>query len=467
MAENFISKVAKVNAVNLYSHNGKGADILGNVLEINLFESIYLPNFTGTLEILDSFDMPQFFPIIGEETLDIDISLPSIQDDANMMFKGLRVYKITDRRIIADKTQTYKLWFISPEVITNHENKICKSWSQKTTDRMVKDVFSVLKSDKTFNVESTIGAHNYISTNFSPFQVLNYLASHRSINTNKLSDFVFFENFDLAKKTTKFNFTSLNTLCASAPVASLTYHPVIVNNPSVGNVQPHNVTDIAFSKGFDIIESKMSGMYNQTYIYYDLLRKKYVVQKNKFDDVFNESKAFRIDGSASAKTFVTNTDTPGEFVNLVFCKEFPNRISLSQDLSNTNNSSTERRATRGTNTWINNYGTVEDKSSSLVEKTLYRRNILLQEFEINKIFINELSGNYKYTVGSTVEFNKPHLTIKKEKTKEEYNDQYDRYISGKYLIMKTIHIIKLGDSLNWIYKTSLEVSKNSFKKAIE
>ena len=465
--DNFISKVAKVNAISIFSHKGVGSDILKNVLEINIFESIYLNNFTGTLDIIDALDMVQFLPIIGEETLYINISLPSIDNTLDMEFKDLRIYKITDRKIISDKTQTYKLWFTSPETITNHENKICKSWSQKTTDRIVKDAFSVLKSTKTFNVETTIGAHNYISSNFSPFQVLNYLASKRSINANKLSDFVFFENFDLDKKTTKFNFVSLGTLCASAPVATLTYNPTIASNLTGGNVQPHNMGDISFSKGFDIIESKLSGMYNQTYIYYDLLRKKYVIQKTKFDDVFNESKAFKIDGKTSAKSFVTNTDTPSEFVNFVFCKEFPSRISLTKDLTNTHNASTERRTTRGTNTWISNYGTVEDKSSTLAEKTLNRRTILLHEFEVNKIFINELSGNYKYTVGSTIEFNKPHLTIKKEETKVGANDQHDIYISGKYLIMKTLHVIKIGDSLNWIYKTYLEVSKNSIKTAIQ
>jgi hypothetical protein len=236
----------------------------------------------------------------------------------------------------------------------------------------------------------------------------------------------------------------------------------MVSNVTKGNVQPNNVVDIRFSKGFDILESKVAGMYNQTFLYYDLLRKKYVVQKNNYDEIFEESKNSRIDGEKSNKVISKNSNTPMECLKFVYVTSFPSKISTSKEINNVVNKGVERRAKRSTNTWISANGTEDDKSSNLMEETLGRRRVLLQEFENNKIFLNDLSGNYKYTVGSTVMFNKPHITIMKEDTNVTSGSKYDRFISGKYLIMKTLHVINLEATGNWMYRTSLEVSKNSF-----
>ena len=328
---------------------------------------------------------------------------------------------------------------------------------------MVTEVFTLLGSKKVLDIEDTVGVHNYISTNLAPFQVLNYLASHRSIDSHKLSDFMFFESLDVINKTTKFNFKSLGYLSQlQNSIATFTYRPVIVNNPQ-GNIQPYNVENISFKKGFNIIESKLKGLYNQTFVYYDMLRKKYVVQKNTYDDVFNESKDMRIEGPNSNKPFYNNTGAYGENVTVVHTTSFPSRVSNSKDMSNVNNRGMETKAGRGTNTYIAKTGLSSDKTSTLLEETLYRRKVLLSEFENNTIQLNDISGNYCYTVGSVIEFEKPHLRLDKNNAIESSSETYDIFISGRYLITKSRHHIRRGDRLNWLYKNYLEVSKNTIK----
>lgn len=469
----FISNTVRVNHIIMTNKDGIKIDITRLVIGIDLFEDIYAPTLNGTIDIIDANDMLQFFPIIGEEKIRIDIILPGFSDDANFVLDNYRIHKITDRVVNSDKIQTYKLWFTSPEFITDFEKRISKAWYEKTTESMVKDAFGFLGSKKTLEIDpSTIGVHNFISTNFSPLQIIDYLASHRSINTNKLSDYMFFESFDSG--TTKFNFKSLGYLSSTSnPIAEFTYRPVNVNNDSVGpstNIQPYNIENITFKKGFDIIKAKSSGYYNQTFMYYDLLRKKYVVQKNTYDDVFNETKGMKIEnaGGDTNRMFSENTETYGDNINFVYVSGFPSRISSTLDFSSTHNKSTEPKAKRGTNTYIAKKGLSSDKVSTLVEDTLYRRKILLHEFEINKINLNDISGNYEYTVGSVIEFNKPHIVVNKtEKISESGDSINDIFISGRYLITKSRHHIVRSSGLNWKYKNYLEVSKNTIKTSLD
>ena len=462
----FISNTVRVNHVILTNYKGQTLDITNLILGIDIYENIYANALTGTIDVIDANDLIEFFPIIGEETIHIDIILPGFSDDSNFILDGYRIYKITDREVNNDKAQVYKLWFTSPEAIVNLEKKVSKAWYEKNTKDMVKEVFALLGSKKAFEIEDTVGVHNYISTNLAPFQVLNYLASHRSIGSHKLSDFMFFESFDLTKKTTKFNFKSLGYLSQlQSSIATFTYRPVVVDNPQgyAGNIQPYNVENITFKKGFNVIESKLKGLYNQTFVYYDMLRKKYVVQKSTYDDVFNESKDMRIEGASSSKPFSHNTGAYGENVTVVHTTSFPSRVSNSKDMSNVNNRGMEIKAGRGTNTYIAKTGLSSDKTSTLLEETLYRRKVLLSEFENNTIQLNDISGNYSYTVGAVIEFEKPHLRLDKNNAIEASSDNYDIFISGRYLITKSRHHIRRGERLNWLYKNYLEVSKNTIK----
>jgi hypothetical protein len=470
---NAYSNLVTVNSIVLTNYNGVTFSIIDLVQRIEFYESVFLNNVYGFIEILDSTDMPQTVPLIGEESITFKISLPGYDVSDNFVFENFKIYKMTDRFIRDDKIQSYKLWFISEEAITNLETKISKIWKQETTDQIVRSVFYKLNSDKedTLNVEQTIGIQNYVATNISPFEIINYLAANRSINNKKLSDFLFFESLDTTtdtnEKGTTYNFASLNSLCSSDSVMDITFHPVNIKVDDDIHTYKNNVEDIEFSKSFNVLESKISGLYNQSIIYYDILRKKHVVQKNKYEDIFNESGRYRLDGDDSNKLFVNNSNTPSEFVKLLHVSGFPGNISSTKEISNTNNKSIEKKRGRSRNKWIEKYGSKEDKVSSLLEETYYRRRVLLHEFEVNKIYLNNLSGNYNLSIGKTINFKKPHIRINKSELENNTGSQYDKYISGKYLIIGSNHVIKLSDNMNWEYKTHLEVSKNSVKSNYE
>lgn len=457
---NFIPNTVKVNSIILTNYKGSRIDITNIISELNFYENVNENGILGSIDIIDMNELIESFPICGEELIDIDVILPGWEESDNFVFNGYRVYKIINRIIRDDKIQNYTLLFTSPENIKNFETRISKAWYGNTTEKMVKDIFNELGSSKPLEIDTTIGLHNYIATNNRPYEIINYLAENRSINSNKLSDYLFFESFDIGGNT-KFNFKSLGTLGKKAPIAEFHYNPITTSYDG-SNVMPYTLNNIEFHKNVDIIEGKKNGLYNQTYIYHDLLRKRHVVQKNVYDDVFNESKENRLEGENSNKIFTTNTKSYGEYFRNIFVSGFPENISSSLAIDNIHNRKIEQKAGRETNNYINEKGSTSDKISNLMQNTLYRRRVLMSEFENNKIILNEVSGNYKYSVGNTIIFNKPHIVVNKEEMKKKFKSEYDALISGVYLITKTRHRMHRGTKgLNFEYVTYIEISKNT------
>jgi hypothetical protein len=464
MPENFIVDTVKVKYIELTSYKGKILDITNLVTDIDIYENIYVNTITGTIDVLDSNELPQFFPIIGEETLEMELLLPGFDDSQSLTMKKFRVYKLSNREIRSNKLQSYRLWFTSTETITNIEQRICKAWKQKQASTIAKDCFKVLGSDKDIEVENTQGVFNYISTNLNPLQVLNYIASNKSINIDKLSDYAFYESIDL-KKGSKFFFKSIGGLMKTKPIADFTYNPVTLKGQR-SNIQPFNIENIEFKKGFDVIENKLNGLYNQTIVYYDLLRKRYVVQKNEYEDVFKETSEKKVDGKGNA-IVGKKSGTPSEYLKWVWVSEFPQRINSVKDLNNIKNKAIENNRSRGKSQYFTDHTDISETNSNMLDQTLFRRTVLLREYENNKIFLNNISGNYNYNIGKLITFQKPHIVNNYKDINDRYGDDKDLFISGNYIIVKSRHHISRGQGLNWTYKNFLEVTKNTLKTGLD
>lgn len=459
----FIPNTIIVNSILLESYKKKLIDISDLVAEINIYESIYQNTISGTVEILDSTDLIQFFPIIGEEKIHFDLVMPG-QDDNRSIKLVFSVYRIADRVIRNDKLQSYVLWFTSAETLTNLEQRISKSWQGKPVSSIVSDILKkYIKTNKTVNIESTTGITSYIAPAINPFKVINHLAASRSINSDRLADFVFFEN--LTDKGTQFNFSSLGKLMQQTPLTSITYHPVNLT----GKIKsfPLNVDEIEFKKSIDTQESRAAGLYNQTVVFYDHLRKKYVVSKTNHADIFSDLKKFHSDGEKSSPLYSKNVKEPMEFFKLVYVDQFPTNVA-DTSISNSYSKTTEQQPNRSQNKYIGAHGEISELNSSVLkDKVVARRAVLLQEFENNKIYLKNLSGNLAYTVGKTLFVEFPHITHDRDTAVEASGDNENIHISGNYLITKCRHRISKYNNLNYEYKCHLEIAKNSFREPIK
>lgn len=460
----FIPNTIIVNSIILQSHKKELIDITDLVAELNIFESIYQNTISGSIEVLDSNDLIQLLPIIGEEQLHLDLVMPG--DDALNGIKLIfSVYRIADRIIRNDKLQSYTLWFTSAETLTNLEQRVSKSWQNVPINKIVSDVMNkYIKTNKSFtNLEPTSGITSYVAPAINPFRVINHLASTRSINKDRLADFVFFEN--LTSQGSQFNFASLGRLLQQTPITNITYHPV--NLTGKEKVFPLNVDELEFKKSIDTLESRAAGLYNQSIVFYDHLRKKYVVSKTNHADIFADLKQFHADSDNSSPIYSQNAKNPMEFFKLVYVDQFPTSVS-DTSISNLYSKISESEAKRNQNSYISSSGdTSELNSSMLRDKVIARRAVLLQEFENNKIYLKNLSGNLAYTVGKTLYVEFPHISHNRDSVISATGDNENIHISGNYLITKCRHRIIKYNKLNYEYKCHLEISKNSFREPVK
>jgi hypothetical protein len=460
MADSFRLNTIVMNSVWLSNYNSSSeVQIADMVTEINIFESIYSNIIVGNITIVDSNDLIQFFPIIGKESIIIDMVLPGEDANNNWVIENFQIYKISDRKIESDKVQHYTLWFASPEYIVNSKTRVTKSWNNKTIDQIVQDIFDKnLKytNDKKLNIPTkTLGNQTYIAPAWRPLEVINWLCENRTINQNNLADYMFFETFTEDYKDTQYNFVSLSELTKKNPVAKFTYEPMNLYSGK-NKLKLHNVEDISFQRDIDTLRLNLKGLYNQVLIYYDPVRKKTVTEKISYKDIFEKTSDYKF----GKLTPILDSDFTPDVTSVLMVNEFPINISSNKGINNIITKSVEKTPKRIDEEYIKKNGSSEN--SYMVEKIKKIRDVLMAEFEMFKVNLNGVSGNYRiYGVGKVVEFEKPHIVNNRDEVFKETGAINDTLLSGNYLITKLRHrIVRLESKFE--YKNYIEISKNSF-----
>ena len=214
-----------LNAVVIQNHKGEGVEpetggenILPQMIELNIYESITKKAITGTIVIADATNLIANLPIQGTERILFKLSTPGAQDDietsvdaSELTGHPFYVYKISNRKLDSAGVLTYTLHFGSREFMRNLRTKVSKAYSG-TIDRMVAQIFSDkngLDSRKIINLEETRNQDKIVIPNMRPLDAIGMLAK-RALpkNTNGVG-YYFYE-------TTKgFHFRSWESMCVS------------------------------------------------------------------------------------------------------------------------------------------------------------------------------------------------------------------------------------------------------------
>ena len=198
--------------------SGKQFDILPVVQDIVIFESIFTQSITGIITILDTTDLVNNGPIIGEEKLQIKLLTPQVNEKPDTIIDytktPLDIYKIGGLRGDGEKASVLSLHFASQEVYKNAISKISRSYKGSCSD-IVDKIFrdkEYLDSDKEITIEETNGLRKIVFPSMKPFKAIDMLC--RQSNSKNFKDspsYLFYE-------TTKgYNFRSVDGLCSQEP----------------------------------------------------------------------------------------------------------------------------------------------------------------------------------------------------------------------------------------------------------
>jgi len=358
----------ELQKLRLTSPNRKGfVDLKAAWSDFNIYEDLFGSYLTGNIQIVDGVGLLESVPIIGEETIHIEVKTKGLERQRNSNaipgpFEGslneglinlkFRVVKILNVTKLNEGIITYKLSFVSEEAILNLKQKVKKSALDPVSlePRKISDVVKSLYRQffqrgragraKRIFIEPTKNLTDLIIPNQTPFKAFNFLAS-RAVSAGKHaigSSFVFYESIR------GFFFISMETLMsgggmgystvAGAPgsptelVYTAPTDPVkevyVVQPKRMGSntaeekniaIEMTAVSAYSFSSNFDVLENLTSGMYANRLLTHDLVRMKYDTLDFNMHDPTSVSDETRIDPDTGAVEIVESQRQPADAKN--------------------------------------------------------------------------------------------------------------------------------------------------------
>lgn len=166
-------------------------NIRDQVEGFDVFEDMTKPTLFATFFIADSINLLQQFPIIGEETIDVEFFTPGLKP-TTLSFKVFEVSNVV--REESGKRSRYILKGVSEEHLFNGTNVVAASFAQ-TLDKTVADIVGrYLNSKKPMLVDETKGNYTLVVPRLPPLQAID-MCRRRAVSAKYASSsYVFFEN---------------------------------------------------------------------------------------------------------------------------------------------------------------------------------------------------------------------------------------------------------------------------------
>ncbi len=402
----------QINSVTVTTSRGMSQDITAQAIGFDIYEDLFSPFMSGKIYVRDSQEITNLMPLIGEETVDISITTPEMQDGKEFKQQFV-IYKMEDKTVTSAREVVYTLHIVSREAIVDMNQLVSRALSGDI-DSIIKDIITKewgLFSDKQYNVEKTKNKTKFVANFWSPTKCLQY-AAETAISENGSPSFVFFENkYGL-------NFVPLELLY-DRPVM----HTFIKDNytstihgtgGSSKNIEEdyRRILDIQQPVVFNYMERLKKGLYGSEIIYMDLLTGQYV--HNAY-----------------------NPDFSGKHLN-----PFP----LFSQKAQARPKGCLIRDHQAYNSFT---GFGSDHSNTKINQ---QRHYLMAAAEASKCNIT-VFGRTDYAAGQKVELQVPQNT---QLTKED-PDWSDKITSGNYLIASICHSIDRKQ-----YVCSMELIKDSY-----
>lgn len=393
------------------SLNGQSANIINQVVSIEIYEDVFSSFISMSAVIKESVDLINLFPFCGEEYVDLNVVTPGM----TIPIKGrFYIYKITDRIYTGEKEVAYTLKCLSVEYLSDTNIKLNKSYqgniSQIAFRLIGKDG---LNTSKNINLDNTKNSIKFTTNYWSPVKCLSYISS-KAVSENNSPSFLFFEN------RSGFNFKSINLM-----LKDKVYQSFVKDNYSrdVGatslssyrNIEEDykRILNISIPVLSDYMKNIQTGQLKSKLISYDILTKKYKVK----------------DYSVKKDNFPFNllNDNP------LYSKYSIANSSSSIILSN------------------KHYGLYDSYADTSNSKTIQKRLSFFENLKKFKVHVT-VAGRTDYTVGQIVDLTIPKVA---QITSEDSNYK-DLMMSGKYLVTAISHTINREN-----HSCVLELVKNS------
>lgn len=406
MSEDILTSYSyKLNKLLLYTSGGDVFNLRKIFLSLDLYEDIFSPCMTATLELADALDLLSKFRFHGNEFVEIELDKPSMDAPIKKVF---RVYKIANKKATIN-LQNYTLYLASEEMILSPQMLISKSYKGLSIKQMVNDILknylSVLDS-KISIMSETNGNYDLIIPKMNALEAIQWLTTRAY--SDKSSLYLFFENRD------GFNFVSYEDLLKLPTYAS--YSRIVkTNDDPAKNMQ--TFTSLNFIEEFDLMKAIRYGSFSASINILDIITKSFdtfnfssVQFKNK--GILNKEVPMSGFRNRKQKSFYDTYENMQKFVMVT-------------DSDPTNNPTTPEN-------WL------AQTSSKLGQLHLYK-------------MVGTVPGDPMLKAGITID-----IEIQNFLPQEDGTSDLNKVRSGRYLVSAVHHKV-IGD----IHTTTLELLSDS------
>ena len=384
-------------------------DISGIFEEINIFDSIFNPCITGNILIKDSIGLSHILSFDGSEILKLDIGK---DEDSVKMKRAFRIYKQSDRKNLNQTSEVYVLHFVSDEFIFSEQQKVNQSYTKTYSDvaiNLLTEYLNVPINLLYGDFQNSIGIKDIVVPNLKPIEALEWCAK-RAVDKSSSPSFIFFEN------RLGYNFTTLSSLMSKDIIANINYSPKNLKTENGIANEILGARDIKIISQYDFINNIQNGVFAGKFVGFDPITRKISEKAITFSEHY--------------KTMNHGNKTP----NLAVVE---NRAGAKNtEMFNSKKSLYSFGFFRKDSKYIQ-----QNDPTSLQKDTDSFRYIFQRQAIFNNLLNQRiqvvLPGNFFISSGFMVNVMIPNHSAK---TKED--DNMDKTLYGKYLIIATRHIIK-------------------------
>lgn len=484
----------------LNSDSTQAIDITAAIVDISIYEDIFSKTLYGSVYIKDAINllngMENYkgnsfipFPIVGEEILEIEYSLPNKQN----AYWRFAVYGIKNILINENyKIREYVLEFCSEEQILDAVTLVQKSW-QDLYSNMAKDILeNYLSINKTTssapnikgkkiklaNIEPTKGVQTIVMPRLSPLEALEFLAKRSLGEKYKSASYLFFEN------SVGFNFCDIESLIISgmkqltADSINYTYYyqdPNISKSTTAENNNPVFKTIITMKQNnrFDTIDKLKNGYFESDILIFDYMNKTTVDTVFSFANTYTQLASLGDSSSAnnSSQSVGGSVSYPENSTTFVYSVTSANNTQENQSIKTNSNifsllfnnvpSGSGSPPIRHSKLFYRTKDTSfterpqDQPGDSFIEQVLTNRNSYFTRLRQNMYTI-QTYGDTNIKAGDVILINIPEIT-----GMTNPDVKYDKFLSGHFLIGSINHKITPAT-----YSTLIDVYKNGFSQPV-
>ena len=270
-----------LDGVLIVGSSGQKINVLSQIQELNIYQSLDAPYMSGNIMIADSEGVAEKLPFLGQERLLFMLQTPSHGGTINFNEYHAIIYNVETRFHTTDRKQTLVLNWTSLEHYKNIRTKISVAFDG-TINEIVEEILTgsdYLATNKPINIEWTKNIRKYVIPNLNPFQTIELLRKEAVSAEEQAPHFLFYENPN------GFHFRSLDSLIGSQGTLSVDHKKTYIFEPPQENEAPADTaTTILHWEVEDNTNNFLStklGMFGSTLYYHDIFNKN--IQKFEFD----------------------------------------------------------------------------------------------------------------------------------------------------------------------------------------